>query len=112
MKSIVWNGEEIKTLKNGHIYNDMLEEVKASAKKLADANTLDEGIARIIVVMLMHYSAYTAINVTKTRVEFKIGSGNADVLDKNCVITAYVVGTKAFRIELKNYLNDLFGYLR
>ena len=111
-KEIRWNAEEIKRLRQGHVYNDMSEEIEAAAKRLADDNVVDVWTAKLIVVMIMNCGAYTAIRVTNTRIEFKFGVGNADVMDENCVITTYVCGFKAFRTELKNYVNDLFGYLR
>ena len=112
MKRIVWNKDEIKALKDGHIYNDMSEEIKESAKRLADMNAISEGMAKIIVVMLMSCGAYKAIKMTNTRVEFIIGSGNADIVYEGYAVTAYACGTKAFRMGLEVYLNDLFGYLR
>lgn len=112
MKNIVWNHEEINRLRKGHVYNDMSDEIKVSAKKLADTNVISEGMARVIVVMLMSCGAYKAIRMTNTRVEFIIGSGNADVLYEGYAVTAYACGIKAFRMGIENYLNDLFGYLR
>ena len=111
-KEIKWSKEEMKALRAGHVYNDMTAEINESAKRLADENAVDEWTAKIIVVMLMNCGSYTTIRTTRTRIEFKFGDGNADVMDEDCVVTTYVLGTKAFRTELKNYVNDLFGYLR
>lgn len=112
MKNIIWDREEIRVLKEGHIYNDMFDEIKISAKRLANANAIDEGIARIIVLMLMRCSAYTAVNVSNTRIEFVFGPENADIINEDCAVISYVCGTKASRIGIDNYLNDLFIYLR
>ena len=111
-KEIKWSKEEMKALRAGHVYNDMTTEFKESAKRLADENAVDVWTAKLIIVMLMNCSAYTAIRVTRTRIEFKFGPGNADVMDEECSITTYVLGTKAFRTDLQAYVNDLFGYLR
>lgn len=112
MKNIVWNREEIKNLKKGHVYNDMTDEIEISAKHLADINKIDRGMAKVIILMLMSYGAYKAVRMTNTRVEFIIGSGNADILYEGYVITAYTCGIKAFRTGIDIYLCDLFGYLR
>lgn len=112
MKTIKWDKETIKNLKKGHIYNDMSTEIEETAERLAVENAVDVWTAKIIVVMLMNCGAYTAVRATNTRIEFIIGSGNADVLNEDCAITAYTCGIKAFRVTLENYLNDLFGYLR
>lgn len=112
MKNVIWDREEIRALREGHIYNDMSDEIKVSTKRLASANAIDEGMAKIIILMLMRCSAYTAVNVSNTRVELVFGSGNADIVNEDCVVISYVCGTKATRIGIDNYLNDLFGYLR
>ena len=112
MKNIIWNKEEIKRLRQGHVYNDMSDEFEETAKHLAVENGIDEWTAKIIVVMLMNCGVYTAIRITNTRIEFKVGSGSADVLNENCVITAYAGGIKAFRVGIENYVNNLIGYLR
>lgn len=112
MKTIKWNKEEIENLKKGHIYNDMSDEIENTAKRLAADNAVDVWTAKIIILMLMNCRTYTVIRATRTRIEFKIGSGCADVLNEDCAVMAYVCGTKAFRMGIENYLNDLYGYLR
>lgn len=112
MKNVIWDREEIRALREGHIYNDMSDEIKVSAKRLANVNAIDERTAKIIVLMLMRCSAYTAVNVSNTRVEFVFGPENADIVNENYVVVSYICGTKATRIGIDNYLNDLFGYLR
>ena len=111
-KEIKWDVKEIKKLRQGHVYNDMSDEFEETAKRLAVENGIDEWTAKLIVIMIMNCGSYTTIRTTRTRIEFKFSSGNADVMDENCVITTYVLGTKAFRTDLQNYINDLFGYLR
>lgn len=111
MKEIKWNNEEIKTIRKAHKYINVSEQIDTFAVRLSNANNIDRWTAKIISVMLMSCS-YTAIRMTDTRIEFIVGSGNADVLDENCAVTAYVCGTKAFRMGIENYLNDLYGYLR
>lgn len=112
MKKIVWNPEEIRTLKRGHVYDDMSEEIKAAAERLAAKNAIDEEKAKIIVLMLMNCNAYTTVSISNTRIEFKFNSENADIINKNYVVTCYVCETKVSRIELRNYINSLYGYLR
>ena len=112
MKEIKWNAKEIEMLRKGHVYNDMTDEVQTAAERLAVDNAVDVWTAKIIVVMLMNCGVYTAIRITNTRIEFKVGSGSADVLNENCVITAYAGGIKAFRVGIENYVNNLVGYLR
>ena len=110
-KTITWNKEEISALRKAHKYVNVSDQIDIFAARLANANNIDNWRAKIISVMLMSCS-YTAIRMTDTRIEFIIGSGNADILDENCAVTAYVCGTKAFCIGIENYLNDLYGYLR
>ena len=112
MKEIKWNVEEIRALRKGHVYNDMFEEIEIAAKHLAETNAINERMAKIIVLMLMNCSAYTAVSISNTRVEFKFNSENADIINKNWIVTSYVCGTKVSRTELKNYINSLYGYLR
>lgn len=112
MKNIIWDREEIRVLKEGHIYNDISEEIKAAAERLAAENAINKKNAKIIVLMLMNCGAYTTVRMTNTRIEFKFNSENADVLNENYIVTCYVCGTKASRTELKNYINSLYGYLR
>lgn len=110
-KTITWNDNEIKAIKKMHRYANVSDQIDIFAARLANANNIDNWRAKIISVMLMSCS-YTAIRMTDTRIEFIIGSGNADILDENCTVTAYVCGTKAFRMRIENYLNDLYNYLR
>lgn len=112
MKEVIWNKEEIEKLRQGHVYNDMTDEIQTAAERLATDNAVDVWTAKIIIVMLMNCGVYTAIKITNTRIEFKVGSGSADVLDENSVITAYAGGIKAFRVGIENYVNNLVGYLR
>lgn len=112
MKEIIWNAEEIRTLKRGHVYNDMFEEIKIAAEHLAAENAIDEEKAKIIVLMLMNCSAYTTVSISNTRIEFKFNSENADIINDNYIVTCYVCETKVSRTELKNYINSLYGYLR
>lgn len=110
-KTITWNDNEIKAIKKMHRYANVSNQINTFAARLANANNIDNWRAKIISVMLMNCN-YTAIRMTDTRIEFIIGSDNADILDENCAVTAYVCGTKAFCIGIKNYLNDLYGYLK
>ena len=112
MKEIKWNAEEIRILRKGHVYNDMSEEIKIAAEHLAEMNAIDICTAKIIILMLMNCSAYTAVNVSNTKIEFKFNSENADIINEDCIVTCYVCKKRVSRTELKNYINSLFGYLR
>lgn len=111
-KTIKWNKEEIEELKKGHIYNDVSNEIKVSAKHLANANAIDEEKAKIIVLMLMKVSAYTVVNVSNTKIEFVIGFGSAYVINENYVVVSYVRGKKVYHFRLDFYLDDLLKYLK
>ena len=110
-KTIKWNADRIFGLKRGHVFNDMTDEITAYSLELAAKNDIDYRTAQIIVLCLMA-NKYEEIKVSNTKIELKFGSGNADVINDDCIITAYVCGTKAFLVRIENYLNDLYDYLR